>query len=146
MKGVILFMSEKILYGQMTDVDENGNKTILHQETSATVVLVDKTGNTQGIDGASAIPDDVDTLQKLTDKMGDMAFKSNVSSSDLEEEYIVVAGGEDADIEPPESEINDSVVSASLTWSSKKIDTLINELMAEISRLSSELEELKNTN
>lgn len=82
-------MSTQLLHGQMSVVDENGNVTILHQETSASDVLVNKDTNTHGADGGSSIPVDVDTLQKLTDKMGDLAFKSKVESADLADGVVV---------------------------------------------------------
>lgn len=82
-------MSTELLHGQMSVVDENGDVTILHQETSASDVLVSITENVQGKDGASAIPSDVNNLQKLADKLGDMAFKSTVESGDLAGDVIV---------------------------------------------------------
>ena len=116
----------------MSVVDDYGNVTILHQETSASDVLVDRTENTQGDSGNSAIPSDVDSLQKLTNKLGSMAFKSEILSSDLSsvEEGILVVGleAEDSDIVLPESEINDDVISVSSTWSSEKIHDITSKI------------------
>ncbi len=82
-------MSEKLLHGQMSVVDENGDVTLIHQETSASDVLVTINDNTQGTNGSSAIPSDVDNLQKLTDKLGSLAFKSIIDTSDLTDDSIV---------------------------------------------------------
>ena len=145
MKGCIHGMSTKTLYGQMTVVDDQGNETILHHETNAAVVLVNKDSNTNGTDGGSSIPTNVDTLQKLTDKMGDMAFKSVVTNSDLESEFVILDELDETNIIPVESEINDNAISNSLTWSSTKINGLINQLLSEISRLSTELDDLRTS-
>jgi hypothetical protein len=75
-------MSTQLLHGQMSVVDENGNVTIMHQETSASDVLVNNT-NTNGTNGTSALPSDVTTVQKLADKLGNLAFKTKVESGDL---------------------------------------------------------------
>lgn len=82
-------MSTKLLHGQMSVVDENGDVQILHQETSASDVLLDNTTNTNGATGASAIPASADTLQKVADSLGDLAFKSKVKVSDLEAGTVV---------------------------------------------------------
>ena len=81
-------MSIKTLHGQMSVVDKNGNAQKLHQETSAEDVLVTRTTNIQGTDGASAIPSDVDNVQKLADKVGALAFKSKVGYDDLSDDLI----------------------------------------------------------
>ena len=67
--------------------------------------------------------------------MGDMAFKSTVSNDDLVDDYIMLDGQNEPEYVPPESEINDSVVSTSLTWSSDKIETIINGLLGRIAAL-----------
>ena len=82
-------MATQTLHGQMAVVGETGDVTILHQETSASDVLVNRTTNTNGKSGNSAIPNDVDTIQKLTNKLGDIAFKSSVSSSDLANDVVI---------------------------------------------------------
>lgn len=84
MKGVDIFMSTKLLHGQMSVVDENGDVSILHQETSASDVLVDIYTNTQGANGTPAIPDGVDTLQKLSNNLGELAFKSVLDATNLD--------------------------------------------------------------
>lgn len=81
-------MSTQILHGQMTVIDDDGNITILHQEASASDILVNKDTNTHGANGGSSIPVDVDTVQKLTNKMGDLSFKSKVEYDDLAESLI----------------------------------------------------------
>ena len=88
MKGIDI-MSTQTLHGQLSVVDESGNVQILHQETSATDDLINNTTNTQGASGSSAIPASADTVQKLTDKLGTMAFKSVVKISDLEAGTVV---------------------------------------------------------
>lgn len=144
-----------ILHGQMSVVDELGNVTILHQETSAADVLVDSSTNTQ-------IPSDVDTLQKLANKLGALAFKNEIKEFDLtpyikndltttEAGYVLDARAgkvlndrltsienseiltigvdeENPDIIVPQSEINDNVMSDTLTWSSNKINEMIDTL------------------
>lgn len=77
-------MSTKLLHGQMSVVDENGDVSILHQETSASDVLVDIYTNTQGANGTPAIPDGVDTLQKLSNNLGELAFKSVLDATNLD--------------------------------------------------------------
>jgi hypothetical protein len=156
-------MSTELLHGQMSVVDAKGNVTVLHQETSASDVLVNNESNTQGDNGSSAIPSDVNTLQKLTDKIGKLAFKSNFDASDLPEnlivnnyttteeghaldaragkdlnervktiedsEYVYIEDSEDNEVVLPESEINDEIVSETLTWSSDKINELIQNIL-----------------
>ena len=134
-------MSTKILHGQMSVVDENGNVTILHQETSASDVLVSTTGNTQGVDGASAIPSDVDNLEKLTNKMGAMAFKTIVEAEDLDNDYICLEESEDIEFDEPISEINDDVIGTDSTWSSKKIDEEIKASSNEIVQTTGDSED-----
>ena len=141
-------MSTQLYHGQMSSVDESGNVTILHQETSASDVLVDRSTNTK-------IPSDVDTLQKLVNKLGNFAFKTTIQFTDLVsgmvvnnltttqsgyvldaragktlgdrlstvEEFALIIGTdeEDTDLVVPESEINDNTISDTLTWSSTKI-------------------------
>jgi hypothetical protein len=153
----------KIIHGQMIKVDANGDEHVLHQETSSSDVLVDSSTNTQKPNSTSAIPASVDNLQKLVDKLGDMAFKSKVKYGDLNAGIVVnnfdtavdgtildgragknlndrlvnienadlLVPGEDeenSDFTPPETEINDNVVSASSTWSSEKINDFITKL------------------
>lgn len=123
-------MSEKLLHGQMSVVDGNGDVTILHQETSATDVLVDRTGNTQGTDSTSTIPANVDTLQKLMNVLGHLAFKSKIDGTNLPDDadFVVINETTDGDVVLPESEINDNVTSLGSTWSSQKISDAFNEL------------------
>ena len=121
-------MNTKTMHGQMTIIDENGNLTKLHQETSANDVLVDRSTNNQGLNNTSAIPLDVTTVQNLTNKLGGLAFKNIVNSEDLEDD-IIIFDETSEDISLPESEINDGITSDSLTWSSSKINAHINEII-----------------
>jgi hypothetical protein len=73
----------------MSVVDENGNVQVLHQETSATDVLLDNTTNSNGATGTSAIPASADTMQKMVDSLGDLAFKSKVKITDLNAGVVV---------------------------------------------------------
>ena len=130
-------MSTKILHGQMSVVDANGNVQVLHQETSSADVLVDRTTNTQGTNGASAIPSNVKNIQKLSDNLGKLAFKSSVANEDLEGNFVVVDETTEADA-PPESEINDSITSETLTWSSKKLNTHFNEIINRVETVNNE--------
>ena len=82
-------MSTEIIHGRMHAVNEYGESQVLHQETSASDVLVTRTMNTQGDNGTSAIPSDVNTLQKLIDKIGKLAFKSSIESVDLLTGFVV---------------------------------------------------------
>ena len=82
-------MSTNITHGRMSVVDELGNVTIMHQETSSSDVLVDRTRNTQGDNSLSAIPSDVDNLEKLVNKLGKLAFRSHVEYADLVSGFIV---------------------------------------------------------
>ena len=78
--------------GQLFSVDKNGNSRPLHSETSGSVVLIDRTQNTQGSSGTSTIPSDVDTLQKLANKLGSLGFKSKIGYNDIEQGAIAVGG------------------------------------------------------
>ena len=164
MKGVNIIMSTKISHGQMTVVDEQGNLNVLHHETSASDVLVDRTNNTQ-------IPSDVSDLQKLVNKIGSLAFKSAIGSADLngvivnnyttttegkaldavagkdlndrlgtiENSNLVVLGEtEESEFVIPESEINDTATSTSTTWSSAKIINMINGVETRVEALDVE--------
>lgn len=73
----------------MSVVDDLGNVTIMHQETSSSDVLVDSHENTQGDNSLTAIPSDVDNLQKLVNKLGKLAFRSKVEYADLVSGFIV---------------------------------------------------------
>ena len=57
--------STQLLHGQLSYVDGAGNETIMHPESSASDILVDSKTNKNAEEGQSAIPSDVDTLQKL---------------------------------------------------------------------------------
>ena len=82
-------MSEMIKQGQMHVVDADGSVVLLHQETDASVVLIDNNNNNLGDNGTSAIPSDIDTIQKLANKLGKLAFKSKIESTDLTTGIIV---------------------------------------------------------
>ena len=82
-------MNTELLHGQMSVVDDNGDVKILHQETSASDVLVDKTTNKKGEGSTSVIPSEVTNIQKLTDNLGSLAFKTEVEASDLKSDVIV---------------------------------------------------------
>ena len=139
-------MSISTSHGQMSVVDENGNVIILHQETSASDVIVDSASNTQGENGVSALPSSVNTLQKLTDNMGSMAFKSKVDDSDFTDDLDLIKMGdtEDGNFPSPVSEINDSVTAKDLTWSSKKINQLITDLTTQVNTLTAKINQLTN--
>ena len=87
------------IHGQVSYVDENGNVHILNGETTAADVLVEKSTNKQAESGQSAIPSDVDTLQKLADRFGSLAFKSKISTSDIPENLVLddFSGGNTSD-------------------------------------------------
>ena len=156
--------TEKILHGQMIDVDAKGNIQILHQETSASDVKVDNSANTQGTGGSSTIPVSVDTLQKLINYLGSLAFKNGITLNDfdvgiiandyntteagkildarrgkdlndrlstIENEDILGVGTdtESTDYDLPESEINDEVVSLASTWSSDKLNEILQQII-----------------
>ena len=130
-------MNSKILHGQMTVVDDSGNLQILHQETSAEDVFVDKTTNIHGANGSSVIPTDVRNAQTLFDHLGSLAFKSAIEDTDIDGNFIVVDESEEG-TSVPESEINDGVTSQSLTWSSNKINSEINTLNNRIEEVNVE--------
>ena len=81
-----------VIHGQLYSVDENGNTQSMHPETSGSDVLINRTQNAQGTNGSSAIPSDVDTLQKLANNLGSLGFKSKVGYSDIEQGAIAVGG------------------------------------------------------
>ena len=63
--------------GKLKNIDvENNTETLMHPETSSDVVLLENVSN-------STIPSDADNLTKLINKMGALAFKSSLSSSDV---------------------------------------------------------------
>lgn len=161
-----------VKHGQLSQVDEDGNVLVLQPENDGTDVKVDRTANTVGTSGASAIPSDVDNVQKLVNKMGALAFKTNIGTSDFSSGVVtqdlnVTASGkvldgrvgktlndkivnledaplvayqeqDDGSVVPPESEINDSLTSAALTWSSKKLSD-------ELTQLNSNHEQIKKS-
>ena len=81
-------METTVLHGQLSQVDESGNVLILHPENDGTDVKVDRTANTVGASGASAIPSDVNNLQKLINKMGALAFKTNIGTGDFSSSVV----------------------------------------------------------
>jgi hypothetical protein len=121
----------------MSAVDKNGEVMILHQETSASDVLVNNNTNTKGTDGASVVPSSVNTVQKLTDNLGGLAFKSSVDTTDLPDGIVIVDEIEE-DVTPPESEINDNITSDSSTWSSNKINNQLNIISDRIEEVNTE--------
>jgi hypothetical protein len=120
----MVIMSIKIFHGQMSNVDDQGNVEILHQETSASDVLVKTNLNTNGESDTSAIPENVTTLQSLINNLGEMAFQSDDC-------LLVDENSTDIDSNPNlDTEINDSLISGSLAWSSAKIASMLPELVS----------------
>ena len=62
-------MGTTIKHGQMTVVDDDGNLSILYQESSAADVIVDRATNAN-------IPTNTANMQQLANKLGQLAFKS----------------------------------------------------------------------
>lgn len=76
-------MANTTVKGKFNVVDENGNVKTIYSETSGDKVLVDRTKN------ASVIPNDVANLQHIVNKMGSLALKSKVNTSDFENGVVV---------------------------------------------------------
>ena len=153
-------MANTTVKGKFNVVDESGNVQTIYPKTTGDQVLVDRSSN------ASVIPNDVANLQHIVNKMGSLALKSKVETSDfttgtminsiadlksntetgkiadatvvkdiesrvdtLENSNLVTVDELDAGLATkPDTEINDSVTSTSLTWSSKKLSDQLTTL------------------
>lgn len=93
---------------QLGVVNENGNVDVLYPQNTAIDVSIDRSSN-------SRIPSNIDDVQGLVDKVGEMAF--------VDKDKMVFLGDSDEYKGPIEtSEINDNIVDNATTWSSKKIN------------------------
>ena len=157
-------MANTTVKGKFNVVAENGDVQTIYPKTTGDQVLVDRSSN------ASVIPNDVANLQHIVNKMGSLALKSKVETSDfttgtmissledlksntdtgkiadatvvkdiesrvdtLENSNLVTVDELDAGLATkPDTEINDSVTSTSLTWSSKKLSDQLTELNSNI--------------
>lgn len=153
-------MANTTAKGKFNVVDERGNVQTIYLKTTGDQVLVDRSSN------ASVIPNDVANLQHIVNKMGSLALKSKVETSDfttgtmissledlksntdtgkiadatvvkdiesrvdtLENSNLVTVDELDAGLATkPDTEINDTVTSTSLTWSSKKLSDQLTTL------------------
>ena len=167
-------MANTTVKGKFNVVAKNGDVQTIYPKTTGDQVLVDRSSN------ASVIPNDVANLQHIVNKMGALAFKSKVETSDFTTGTMIgVAGtgndpcanlkantdaGKIADAlivkniesrvdtlensnlvtvdELPDTEINDSVTSTSLTWSSKKLSDQLTTLNSNTSVLTSRVNNL----
>ena len=169
-------MANTTVKGKFNVVAENGDVQTIYPKTTGDQVLVDRSSN------ASVIPNDVANLQHIVNKMGSLALKSKVETSDfttgtmigvagtgndpcanlkantdagkiadalivkniesrvdtLENSNLVTVDELDAGLATkPDTEINDSVTSTSLTWSSKKLSDQLTTLNSNTSVLTS---------
>ena len=153
-------MANTTVKGKFNVVAENGDVQTIYPKTTGDQVLVDRSSN------ASVIPNDVANFQHIVNKMGALALKSKVETSDfttgtmissledlksntdtgkiadatvvkniesrvdtLENSNLVTVDELDAGLATkPDTEINDSVTSTSLTWSSKKLSDQLTTL------------------
>ena len=167
-------MANIIVKGKFNVVAENGDVQTIYPKTTGDQVLVDRRSN------ASVIPNDVANIQHIVNKMGSLALKSKVETSDfttgtmissladlksnkdtgkiadatvvkniesrvdtLENSNLVTVDELDAGLATkPDTEINDSVTSTSLTWSSKKLSDQLTTLNSNTSVLTSRVNNL----
>ena len=106
-------MATEYKHVQLGVVKENGDVDVLFPINNANDVDV-------ALENNPNVPNNVRTLQHLTDELGQMAFKNGT-------DIIYFEGYEDDSYndggETPGSEINDERISDALTWSSRKIST-----------------------
>ena len=164
-------MANTTVKGKFNVVAENGDVQTIYPKTTGDQVLVDRSSN------ASVIPNDVANFQHIVNKMGALALKSKVETSDfttgtmissledlksntdtgkiadatvvkdiesrvdtLENSNLVTVDELDAGLATkPDTEINDSVTSTSLTWSSKKLSDQLTTLNSNTSLLTSRI-------
>ena len=167
-------MANTTVKGKFNVVAENGDVQTIYPKTTGDQVLVDRSSN------ASVIPNDVANLQHIVNKMGSLALKSKVETSDfttgtminsiadlksntetgkiadatvvkdiesrvdtLENSNLVTVDELDAGLATkPDTEINDSVTSTSLTWSSKKLSDQLTTLNSNTSLLDTRVNTL----
>ena len=167
-------MANTTVKGKFNVVAENGDVQTIYPKTTGDQVLVDRSSN------ASVIPNDVANLQHIVNKMGSLALKSKVETSDfttgtmissledlksntdtgkiadatvvkdiesrvdtLENSNLVTVDELDAGLATkPDTEINDSVTSTSLTWSSKKLSDQLTTLNSNSNLLKSRVDNL----
>ena len=75
-------MASSIVKGKMNIVNKNGDVQTVYPETSGDKVLIDRSSNT------SVIPNDVSNLQHIINKMGSLALKSKITTSDFANNVI----------------------------------------------------------
>ena len=75
-------MANSIVKGKMNIVNKNGDVQTVYPETSGDKVLIDRSSN------ASVIPNDVSNLQHIINKMGSLALKSKITTSDFANNVI----------------------------------------------------------
>ena len=70
-------MANTTVKGKFNVVAENGDVQTIYPKTTGDQVLVNRSSN------ASVIPNDVANLQHIVNKMGSLALKSKVETSDF---------------------------------------------------------------
>ena len=100
---------EKTVYNhvELGIVDLDGNVNVLYPITQSRDVSIEMSNG--------SIPSGANTVQRVIDKLGDLAFNSGESVVYLDE-------SEESDSEVPNSEIDDGRISSAYTWSSKKLE------------------------
>ena len=80
-------MANTTVKGKFNVVAENGDVQTIYPKTTGDQVLVDRSSN------ASVIPNDVANLQHIVNKMGSLALKSKVETSDFTTGTIIGVAG-----------------------------------------------------
>lgn len=102
---------------QLGVVDKDGNLTVMYPVTKGEDVILSSTN--------ASLPEGIDTVQKLADSLQDMAFNSG-------DQLLYMGEGEELSDTFAISEIDDTNVSVATTYSSQKINELLDTLKAEL--------------
>ena len=112
-KERVVLMATTYNHIQLGVVDANGNVNVLYPVNTAGDVSVDKSNNER-------IPSSVTNVQDMLDTIGTMAFDDG-------EDLVYLGTGEDYSGEIATSEINDDDKSYVSTWSSKKLNSHVEQ-------------------
>lgn len=99
----------------MADLDIQMQRVVNKAKSNIYPITVPKNVN---VTPKNKIPSSATNMQKVLDSMGDMAFSNG-------DDVVYITDGSDAgSFEAPVTEVDDSVVSLTKTWSSAKIKAL----------------------
>lgn len=107
-------MAAKNLNVRIIDIHDDGTQFNINPFTKSDNVSVTPSNN---------IPETVSNVQEVFSSLGKLAFDDG-------DNFVYIGSTEDEDSLERVSEIDDEQVSLALTWSSNKIETKLNELLA----------------